>query len=164
MSNLLNGPTESVCSESKEQASLSIAQLIYFKTRRKHSSAVTTGTRQHKEREPPLPLYLCLKVHTLTRSKDLVTVMYNLGISGSYDRVLQVNDELAVAICELFEGQKLVCPPILRKGLFTVGVLDNIDHNPSATTAIGSFHGTGISIFQYPTVENPGITKRASCS
>lgn len=33
---------------------------------------------------------------------------------------------------------------------------DNIDHNPSSTTAHSSFHGTGISIFQFPTVENPG--------
>ena len=33
---------------------------------------------------------------------------------------------------------------------------DNIDHNPSSRTATSSFHGTGISIFQFPSVENPG--------
>ncbi len=36
------------------------------------------------------------------------------------------------------------------KGLFTVGALDNIDHNQSSTTAVSSFHGTGISLFQFP--------------
>ena len=43
--------------------------------------------------------------------------------------------------------------------MFTVGALDNIDHKPSATTAKGSFHGTGISIFQFPTLSNPGISQ-----
>ena len=28
---------------------------------------------------------------------------------------------------------------------FTVGALDNLDHNPSSTTARDSFHGMGIS-------------------
>ena len=73
--------------------------------------------------------------------------------------MLQVNDSLAKAVCKLFEDQKLFCPPILRRGLFTVGALDNIDYNPSATTATGSFHGTGIIIFQFPTWNNPGIAR-----
>ena len=34
--------------------------------------------------------------------------------------------------------------------------MDNIDHNPTATTATTSFHGTGISLFQYPTSDNKG--------
>ena len=40
--------------------------------------------------------------------------------------------------------------------LFTVGALDNLDHNPSSTTSQSSFHGTGISLFQFPTRSNPG--------
>ena len=34
--------------------------------------------------------------------------------------------------------------------LFTTAAVDNIDHNPSSTTAKGSLHGTGISLFQHP--------------
>ena len=34
--------------------------------------------------------------------------------------------------------------------------MDNIDHNPTATTATTSFHGTSISLFQYPTSDNKG--------
>jgi hypothetical protein len=44
----------------------------------------------------------------------------------------------------------VVCPAILHKGLFTTSAVDNIDLNPSATTATTSFHGTGISVFQHP--------------
>ena len=52
--------------------------------------------------------------------------------------------------------KEFVVPPQLRHGLFTVGALDNLDHNPSSTTAKGSFHGTGISLFQFPTAANFG--------
>ena len=37
-----------------------------------------------------------------------------------------------------------------------MGALDNLDHNPTATTSQGSFHGTGISLFQLPTSEVQG--------
>lgn len=36
--------------------------------------------------------------------------------------------------------------------------MDNIDHNPTATTAQCSFHGTSISVFQHPSYENKGET------
>lgn len=40
--------------------------------------------------------------------------------------------------------------------MFTGGAFDNIDYNPSSTTALGSLHGTGISVFQFPTESDPG--------
>ena len=43
----------------------------------------------------------------------------------------------------------LVCSSQLRHGHFTVGALDNLDHNPSRTTANDAFHGTAISLFQF---------------
>ena len=49
-----------------------------------------------------------------------------------------------------------MCPTELRKGLFTTSAMDNIDHNPSATTATTSFHGTSISLFQHPTSDSDG--------
>ena len=44
----------------------------------------------------------------------------------------------------------------MRKGIFTISAVDNIGHNPSATTAMSSFHGTGISLFQHPNDESQG--------
>ncbi len=49
-----------------------------------------------------------------------------------------------------------MAPACLRKGVFTVGALDNLDHNPSSMTAASSFHGTGISMFQLATTTNRG--------
>ncbi len=159
VSMLLNGPSvEKQHDEIDKQVSLTMAQLIYFKTKRKCSSSVNTSW-QSREREPPLPLYVGLKVHTLTRSRDLVNCFYKLGLAVSYDRVMELKSLLAGAVCEQFEQQGLVCPPGLRRGLFTVGALDNIDYNPSAMTAQGSFHGTAISIFQFPTASNRGVLR-----
>ena len=81
-----------------------------------------------------------------------------MGICISYDRVLEVEDGIAAAVSEQFE-EGVVAPGCLRKGLFTVGVQDNLDHNPSSTTAANAFHGTGISLFQFPTSIDPGESR-----
>jgi hypothetical protein len=54
------------------------------------------------------------------------------------------------AFLSLHTKDGVVCPAILQKGLFTTSAVDNIDHNPSPTTATISCHGTGISVFQHP--------------
>ena len=51
-------------------------------------------------------------------------------------------------VCKQYEHEGLVCPRQLRKGIYTIGVLDNLDHNPSSTTSEESFPGTVISIIQ----------------
>ena len=68
----------------------------------------------------------------------------------SYHRVDEIMNNLATSICDHFKSVGVVFPLSLQRGLFTVGAIDNIDHNPSSTTAQGSFHGTGISLFQFP--------------
>ena len=62
---------------------------------------------------------------------------------------------LATSISERFGMDGCVVPDCLRKGAFTTGALDNIDHNPTSMTAASSFHSTLISMFQLPTVNNP---------
>ena len=79
-----------------------------------------------------------------------------MGVSVSYDRVLELEDWISSSVCEQFEEDGVVTPAYLRKGVFTVGALDNLDHNPSLTTAVGAFHGTGIGLFQFPTKAFPG--------
>ena len=45
----------------------------------------------------------------------------------------------------------------LRKGILTIIAKDNIDQNSKSTTAAKHYLGTSLSIFQFPTEENPGI-------
>ena len=72
--------------------------------------------------------------------------MYQMGISVSYDRIMEIEDWLMSSLCECYKEDGCVSPACLRKGIFSVGVLDNLDHNPSSTTLVSSCHGTGISI------------------
>jgi len=96
-----------------------------------------------------MPLYLGLNIYTKTRSKKLVTELHELGLCASYNRVLQIENHLALGVFEYFKRANIVCPAQLRKGLFTVGGLDNLDYNPSSTTAKDSFHGTGKFAYTY---------------
>ena len=45
--------------------------------------------------------------------------------------------------------------------VFTVRAFDYLNYNPSSTTAKDSFHETGISLFQFPTELNGGISQGA---
>ena len=58
-----------------------------------------------------------------------------------------------------FRMEDVVCPPMLRQGLFTTEAVDNIDHNPSSATAKDSFHGTGISLMQHPSHTHSGTDR-----
>ena len=88
-----------------------------------------------------------------------VGALHNLGISISYDRVLAISTDLGNEVCFRYTDESAVCPSNLRLHLFTTAAVDNIDHNPTSTTAHDSFHGTGISLFQHPSAENPGKTR-----
>ena len=87
---------------------------------------------------------ICNTIHR----RELGDTLFHLGLSISYDRVLDISMDMANVAASLYESDGVVCPLILRNGLFTTGAVDNIDHNPSSNTARDSFHGTGISLFQ----------------
>eukprot|EP00745_Piridium_sociabile_P026562 TRINITY_DN4240_c0_g2_i9.p1 TRINITY_DN4240_c0_g2~~TRINITY_DN4240_c0_g2_i9.p1 ORF type:complete len:1084 (-),score=281.98 TRINITY_DN4240_c0_g2_i9:490-3741(-) len=97
-----------------------------------------------------------MSVHAKTRKRTLVEMLHEHGIGISYDRVLEISAQLGEATVSKYVDDGVVCPPVLRKGLFTTSAMDNIDHNPTATTATTSFHGTSISVFQHPTKDDKG--------
>ena len=82
-----------------------------------------------------------------------------LGLSISYDRVIQISVDLGNSVCAQFEEEGVACPSKLKKSLFTTGSVDNIDHNPSSRTAKDSFHGTAISLTEHPTTDFAGIDR-----
>jgi len=150
---VLNGPNIKAQSSSSRmpQPVLTISQLLMSNSMvRRREDQQTSCTRHSQVRETPLPIYLGVMVHTRTRKRELVDHLYDLGLSISYDRVLAISNELGDKICRYYKVEKAVCPPELKGGLFTTAAVDNIDHNPSSTSAHDSFHGTGISLFQHP--------------
>ncbi len=114
----------------------------------------------NKVRETPLPVYVGLNIHARTRKREVIDIMFDLGLSVSCDRVLEISTAMGNRVCEQYHSDAVVCPPNLLQGSFTTAAVDNIDHNTSSTTATSSFHGTGISIFQHPSEHNSGVDRR----
>ena len=81
------------------QKSFRISQIILFNCKKGASSSATS--RHSLDQEPPL--YIRLNIHTQTRSKKLITQLYNLGVSASYDQILQIENQLATAVCQIIE-------------------------------------------------------------
>jgi hypothetical protein len=112
------------------KSDFAIAQLLY--NHKKGTKNTSEHSRHSSDREPPFAIYVGLLLYAKTRKRELIDALFQHGICISYDRVLEISTQL------------------LQKGLFTTSAVDNIDHNPSATTATISCHGTGISVFQHP--------------
>ena len=74
----------------------------------------------------------------------------------AFSASLQIQ-RISACVTTRFELERVVCPPKLRENIFTTAAVDNIDQNPSLTTAHDSFHGTEISLVQHPTTINRGV-------
>ena len=157
---ILGGPDAKQRIDSYEisTAASSIAQLLVFNTV-KRGRRDSIAVRHNSDRETALPLYLGVLIHNRTRKRDLIDILFEKGLSVSYDRVLQLSTEQANRAIDMYENEDSVCPSTVRAALFTTGNLDNIDHNPSSTSSRDSFHGTAISITQHTTNGNPGIAR-----
>jgi len=137
-------------------AALTISQLLIFNsTNRKRDDNVSS--RHSTKKETPLPLFIGSVIHAETRKKQLVDKFYQLGLSVSYDRVMQVSTDLGNTVIERYTEECVVCPPKLS--IFTTGDVDNIDHDPSSRTAKSSFHGTAITLTQHLTANTNGIER-----
>ena len=67
----------------------------------------------------------------------------------------EIQETITKQLCKTYNEENIVCPPMLKSDIFTTAAIDNIDHNPSSTTAKTSFHGTSISLFQHGGIHEP---------
>ena len=88
-------------------------------------------------------IYLGLMTHAEKRK------LYNLGLSITYAKVLELSTEMGNSVCALWIRCRL---PVQDSSSSS---LDNIDHNRSTVTVEGASHGAGISLFQHPTFSAP---------
>ena len=105
--------------------------------------------RHSSQREPAFPVYLGLSVYSKYRKEALVDLLFENGLSVSYDRVLEISNAFGESVINMFERNGTACPLNMKKDIFTTAAIDNIDHNPSAASAKSSFHGTSMSLFQH---------------
>ncbi|KAH3857789.1 hypothetical protein DPMN_100404 [Dreissena polymorpha] len=134
---------------------LAMAQLLQYNCYAQYKEEAKTF-RHTKDRETPLPVFIGMSTYAKTRKRLLVEMLHDHGLIISYDSVLEVSAQLGDAAVNRYKNEGVVCSFILRTNIFTTAAMDNIDHNPSATMASTSFHGTSISVFQHATAENEG--------
>ena len=135
-------------SKKTEEIATNLSQLIRFNSIKTTRRSKSKFLRHSTKNEPPFPVIVGLMVHNLTRKKGLVQNLAEGGLSISYHRVIEIEQAITKQLCQNYEDEGIVVPPFLEKSLFIVAAIDNIDHNPSSSTATASFHGTSISLFQ----------------
>ena len=95
----------------KQQPCLSISQLLVCNTDKwRRQLDKQTFSKHSKNREPSLPVYIGLSIHSQTRQSNLISNLHDLGISISYDCVLEIENEAAYAVCEQYKTEGVLCP------------------------------------------------------
>ena len=101
-------------SNSTEDMVVKLAQAIKFNAvkgpRRNNASE---KKRHSKQNEPPLPLLIGLSIHSQTRKKGIVEFLASQGLSVSYNRVIEIEDDITKQLCFHYNSQWVVCPPTL---------------------------------------------------
>ncbi len=131
-----------------QKIAINLSQLLRFNAVKSKRKMGDSHTRHSTTNEPPLPAKIGLLIHAKTRKKSIVDDLAAEGLSVTYKRVQQIQETIGQQLCEKYANEGIVCPPILQRNLFTFAAIDNVDHNPSSSTATSSFHGTSITIFQ----------------
>ena len=117
------------------KSDIAIEQLLQYNCYNKCTYGATTH-RHSKDRPNPFAVYIGMTVCWKTQKRQLIDMIHENGISISYDMtVLDVSALLGESVVNQYVADGVECPPSLRKGLFTTSAMDNIEHNPTATTA-----------------------------
>ena len=147
------------CNQPSQEA-LSVAQIVVSHTRRpakrKAKLKKPTRRRHNQKQETPLLQYVGLKIFYTSRSRQLIEDMYHVGLSVSYDRVLELIKMFYEELRRAYIEHGCFFPRILRKYLFTVWLKDNIDVNPKANFNKSSYHGTSSSVVQFRHTKDDG--------
>ena len=151
---LLNGSgtLEDPCSEQESNTSKvvsSIGQQIIFNSVERRSGTLSRIPRHIRYRETPAVIYLAMKLYLKTGSRSVMKTLHKRGLCIAYKRLLTLSTDIANSIIEHWNQKGVVVPPQAVQNVFTTGGFDNIDHNPSSTTAKYALHGACISIHQH---------------
>ena len=88
----------------------------YRKSNKKINDRQLVKHHHAKTHETPTMIYIPLKIFSVTRSKNLIDMLFNLGLCISYDQVLEVTKNMYENVCESYENDKLFFPNILKMG------------------------------------------------
>ena len=100
-------------------------------------------------KEPtPFHVMVAQAVHSLTRSKELVTALNHHGICVSYNTVKRIDVDLAEWIITTAGDNRVPLPAVFEATSPLNGALDNFDCNESTLAGTSSTHDTILVLFQ----------------
>ena len=100
-------------------------------------------------KEPtPFHVMVAQGVHSLTRSKELVTTLSHHGVCVSYNTVKRIDVDLAEQIIATAGDNRVPLSTVLEETSPVNGALDNFDRNESTLAGTGSTHDTIFVLFQ----------------
>ena len=170
---VLQGPKGTIDNSSQVQAgsdaglgtsakiACTISQLLTYNTVKYASSSDSTAIRHSKERETQFTLYHGIKLHGDARLKHQIQNAHRLGLSVSYDRVMEVKLQVANAVCKRHAEDRVILPTNLRLCVFTTHDVDNLDSNKTGNLSRGDFHGTCITTTNHLSKDNCGVRRPA---
>lgn len=98
-----------------------------------------------------MPLYMGLKLHAHDRLKNLIREFHQLGLTVSYDRIMDVWRRFARAVSKRFKDEGVVVPTNCKHGVFSTATTDNID-----VSSRTDMHGTSTTLIGHLRKDNTG--------
>lgn len=100
---ILKGPSSIQCNPSEQeidpdQVVSTISQLLFYHANQRTRNE-TTRRRHDARRETPVTVYLAMKIYGESRSKNLVKITHELGLSISYDGLQSIITDRANRVC-----------------------------------------------------------------
>ena len=138
-----------------------ICQRIVFDTYERPPSSKSKIICHFSDKEWRGIHYATIKLYSVIRFKLLVHTLFERGMVLSYERILTFINKLSETVKALYNdsgGKPLPCTS--SRGIFTIFVDANFDKNSLSVTPGGQLHGTGVTILQFPSEENPGIQRK----
>ena len=105
------------------KSDLAISHLIQYNCHQSPKKRPSMLQKHSKGRETPFVIYVGLLLFAKTRKRQLIDTLHQYGICISYDRVLEISSQMGEALVERYLEEGLVCPSVLRKGLFTTAAI-----------------------------------------
>ena len=121
------------------------------------SNAAKQATNAHNlyqmhDKETPVPLYIGLKLHSHDRLKNVIREFHQLGVTLSYDRIMEIRRKFAQAVSKRFKDEGVVVPTNCKRNVFSTATTDNID-----VSGRTEMHGTSITLIGHVSKGNMGI-------
>ena len=143
---ILNGPIlKNEENNIESQSCLTISQQ-FFITQTKRAVLL-----KNKKAQDTLMIenHIGLNIHSLFHSRKLIEQFYCLGIGISNDRVIQLENGMALSLCGQYQANDVVCSTHLRKGFFTVGHRRSLQSSTLHLLAFSRFSTNDTNIYNF---------------